>query len=87
MEDVSVTKKARRKSPEPCPKCGSLDIVPIFYGLPGGPEVMEAAKEGKIALGGCCVTDHDPQKQCKACGVEFDFRPRQIERRARHKKP
>jgi hypothetical protein len=42
-----MTKKRQRKGPKSCPKCGSLEVVPIFYGLPGGPEVMEAAKEGK----------------------------------------
>jgi len=81
-----MTKKRPRKSPEPCPKCGSLDIVPIFYGLPGGPEVMEAANQGKIALGGCCVTDHDPQKQCKVCGTQFDLRPPRVTERARREK-
>ena len=72
-----MTKKPQRKGPKSCPKCGSLDVVPIFYGLQG-PELMEAAKEGKIALGGCCVTDNDPQKRCKACGAEFDFRPSRV---------
>ena len=81
-----MTKKPQRKGPKSCPKCGSLDVVPIFYGLPGGPEVMEAAKEGKIALGGCCVTDNDPQKRCKACGTEFAFRPSRATERARREK-
>jgi hypothetical protein len=76
-----MTKKAQRKSPESCPKCGSLNVVPIYYGLPGGPEVMEAAKQGKIALGGCLVTGSDPQKQCQACGTRFDRPPRQGARR------
>ena len=81
-----MTKKPQRKGRKSCPKCGSLDVVPIFYGLPGGPEVMEAAKKGKIALGGCCVTDNDPQKRCKACGAEFDFRPSRVTGPTRLKK-
>jgi hypothetical protein len=36
------------------------------------PEAMEAAEKGLISLGGCCVGDRDPRKQCKACGEEFD---------------
>lgn len=64
-----------RKRSKPCPKCGSLDVVPIEYGYPG-PETMEAAERGLIELGGCCVTGDDPRKLCKACGEEFD-RPRQ----------
>ncbi len=79
------TRKRKKKSPEACPKCGSLDVVPILYGLPGGPEVMEEAEQGKIALGGCLVTDSDPQKECKACGAQFDFQPLQVARRARRK--
>jgi hypothetical protein len=69
-----MTKKRPRKSPEPCPKCGSLDIVPIMYGLPG-PEAGFAVGQGKIILGGCLVTGSDPQKQCKVCGAQFDFQP------------
>jgi hypothetical protein len=56
---------------KPCPKCGSLDVVPIEYGYPG-PEMMAAAAKGLIELGGCCVGDRDPRKHCKACGEEFD---------------
>ena len=56
---------------KPCPKCGSLDVVPIEYGYPG-PEMMDAAAKGLIELGGCCVWDDDPRKLCKACGEEFD---------------
>jgi len=59
---------------KPCPKCGSLDVVSIEYGYPG-PEMMAEAEKGLIELGGCCVTDDDPRKQCKACGEQFD-RPR-----------
>ena len=80
-----MTKKRPRKSPEPCPKCGSLDIVPIMYGLPG-PEAGFAVGQGKIILGGCLVTGSDPQKQCKVCGAQFDFQPLRVATRARAKK-
>lgn len=72
-QDVLMTKKQRKKGPQPCPKCGSLEVVPIVYGLPS-PEGMEEETKGKIFLGGCLVGDRDPQKHCKACGTEFDFR-------------
>jgi hypothetical protein len=84
--DARMTKTRRKKSPQPCPKCGSHEIVPIMYGLPGGPEVMEAAKQGKIALGGCCIGERDPQKHCNACGTEFEFRSLQATTRHRLKK-
>jgi DNA-directed RNA polymerase subunit RPC12/RpoP len=50
-----------------CPKCGSTEVVRIVYGLPG-PELLEEAKRGQIALGGCCVTGNDPQWHCHECG-------------------
>ena len=72
------------KSRKPaCPKCGSLDVVPIEYGYPG-PEMMAEAARGEIALGGCCVTDRDPRKRCEACGKKFDRPPA---RAARRRKP
>ncbi|MCM3876761.1 MAG: hypothetical protein NEA02_10115 [Thermoanaerobaculia bacterium] len=67
-------KKTGKAKSTPCPKCGSIDVIPILYGYPG-PGMMEAAEQGKIALGGCCVGDRDPRKQCKTCGEEFDRPP------------
>jgi len=61
-----------KKQTKPCPKCGSLDVVPIEYGYPG-PEMMDAAEKGLIELGGCCVGERDPRKHCKACGEQFDW--------------
>jgi hypothetical protein len=54
-----------------CPRCGGPS-VPIVYGLPGG-GMFEAADRGEIALGGCCVTDQDPDRACRGidCGLEF----------------
>jgi len=59
-----------RKSRRACPKCGSRDIVPIRYGLPG-PEMTAAADRGEIELGGCCVANDDPTLYCKACKERF----------------
>ena len=64
----------KRKEPRRCPKCGSPDVVPILYGCPT-PEGMEAAERGEIRLGGCCVTDRDPSRFCRACEHSFDLRP------------
>ena len=72
MREKKVRKATRRRAT--CPKCGSLDVVPILYGYPM-PEAMEAAEKGLISLGGCCVGDSDPRKQCKACGEAFDLPP------------
>lgn len=83
--DIRMTKTQRKKSPETCPECESLEVVPILYGYPM-PEAMAAANEGKIELGGCLVGERDPQRHCKACGTEFDFRPLQATQRPRLKK-
>jgi len=80
-----MMKTRPNRTPKRCPKCGSHEIVPIMYGYPM-PEAMAAANEGKIKLGGCLVGERDPQKHCKACGTEFDFRPLQATRRPRLKK-
>jgi hypothetical protein len=42
---------------KPCPKCQSAEkVLPIRYGYPGA-GMQKDAKEGKIKLGGCCVSN------------------------------
>jgi hypothetical protein len=53
-----------------CPKCGSLNTVKILYGFPTY-EAFLLSKEGKIKLGGCCVTGSDPEFFCKDCENEW----------------
>ena len=63
-EEADVMTEKTGKHPA-CPKCGSEQVVPIAYGLPG-PEMSEEADRGEIELGGCVV-----QRErwfCKACG-------------------
>ena len=52
-----------------CPKCGK-DLLPIAYGVPG-PGMMDADRRGEIALGGCVVSDNDPEWRCSACEKSF----------------
>ncbi len=54
----------------PCPKCGSPDVIPIMYGLPSE-EAAEEARQGKIALGGCCISDDSPRWHCRDCEPEW----------------
>src|SRR5690554_2209688 len=54
-----------------CPKCGSLNVIKIMYGMPTN-EAFLMAEEGKIKLGGCCITDSDPEYFCKDCENEWD---------------
>ena len=54
-----------------CPQCNSSDIIPISYGYPGF-EMMEKSTKGKIVLGGCCITDNQPNKHCTECEFEWE---------------
>lgn len=52
-----------------CPKCEG-DLIPIVYGYPS-PEMVESADRGEILLGGCIVSDSDPQFRCAHCGRQY----------------
>lgn len=54
-----------------CPKCGSLNTIKILYGMPTQ-ETFLMAEDGKVKLGGCCVTDMDSEYYCKDCENEWD---------------
>jgi len=51
-----------------CPQCGSQDLVPIVYGLPG-PDLSKAAQRGEVVLGGRVLGA--PNRACRACGASF----------------
>lgn len=48
-----------------CPWCGESGI-PVLFGFPT-PNVIEAARAGRVALGGCVVwgDGRNPQWQCR----------------------
>jgi len=58
-----------KDTPE-CPSCASNNIAAIAFGYPG-PEMMEESQRGKIVLGGCIVTDDDPEWHCKDCAHQW----------------
>ena len=53
----------------PCPQCKSKSVAQIFWGYPANfDEKMEKQIERKeIVMGGCIVTDHDPNWECNEC--------------------
>ena len=53
-----------------CPDCGSDDVATIVYGHPDV-SIMDDAQEGRIKLGGCCVTEDDPEWHCWKCAREW----------------
>ena len=53
-----------------CPNCNSPRIATIQYGYPRfSKELEQDLAEGKIVLGGCCITDDDPDYKCVECGA------------------
>lgn len=54
-----------------CPNCGSTNVLGILYGMPTH-EAFLKAEAGEMKLGGCCITDCDPEYYCKECEHEWD---------------
>jgi len=49
-----------------CPDCSSDNVARIVYGYPDL-KMMDDEQEGRIKLGGCCVTEDDPEWHCWMC--------------------
>lgn len=55
-----------------CPRCGSSSVAWIQYGEPILTRELERGlASGRIVLGGCCITDNDPEWHCNVCELEF----------------
>lgn len=56
-----------------CPKCNEMGKVKeVLYGMPS-----EDYHQEKFVLGGCCISDNDPEIQCTNCdwsGMKEDVR-------------
>lgn len=60
------------EKPKRCPNCGSTQVARIQYGEPAFDAKLEREMaEGRVVLGGCCVTDDDPSWQCVDCGEQM----------------
>ncbi|WP_217907649.1 hypothetical protein [Desulfosediminicola ganghwensis] len=56
------------QKPSKCPMCGSARMASIQYGLPAFSfELKRDIDLGKVVLGGCCITNNDPQWECADC--------------------
>ena len=60
-----------------CPSCKQKTGVDIAYGYPR-PEVFDAAGRGEIVLGGCCITDDDPDRACTECGHRWRIKRKSL---------
>jgi predicted RNA-binding Zn-ribbon protein involved in translation (DUF1610 family) len=57
------------RKPRKCPACGAGPVARILYGMPAfSEELEEELRAGKVALGGCMVSDDDPDWECTSCG-------------------
>lgn len=54
---------------ENCPVC-SGSVIEIAYGLPDD-ELMEAARRGEVAIGGCIVEHGQPTHMCRMCSTRL----------------
>lgn len=53
-----MEKIVRKTKPRKCPKCGSLKIARIVYGLVDfTPDLDKELKERKVVLGGCVIEE------------------------------
>ena len=65
-------KNQRRRIVNECPSCGGTDIAMILWGLPDMDLKLEKkVKDKKIVLGGCCVSNDDPELECNDCGWRY----------------
>jgi len=51
-----------------CPSCNSKNVAWILWGYPDFMHtIKQELEDEKIVLGGCLVTDHDPEWECNVC--------------------
>ena len=71
-----------KRKPRKCPHCGLAKIADILYGYPVfSPELEKELKDGKIELGGCCITGDDPMWKCTECETDIY---KETDKRAKH---
>jgi len=57
-----------------CPKCKSNNVAQIFWGYANIESMEESLEKKEIVLGGCMVTDNDPEWECNDCGNRWGHR-------------
>jgi hypothetical protein len=71
--DLAVSKEQtmkRKRGKTDCPVCHSSNVLPYMYGLPNA-EAAQEAKQGKLLLGGCCISEESPHWHCRDCEYEW----------------
>lgn len=68
----TATRVERSQKPRKCAKCGQAPLASILYSMPAFDEEREQKmNEGRITLGGCCVSDDDPAWESTHCGLKI----------------
>jgi len=75
---MELDHESEERCSEACPRCGSAEVIPIVYGLPG-PGLVRDCEAGEVELGGCCVYDNMPTCRCRACGFGWAAPPTEHE--------
>jgi hypothetical protein len=58
------------RKPKKCPACGAVRIATILFGMPDfSVKLQKDIDAGRTVLGGCCVSDDDPEWQCTECKI------------------
>jgi hypothetical protein len=61
-----------KRKPRKCPQCGSTKIADILHGMPDySPDLEKRIEDGRIALGGCCISNDDPKWKCTECELDI----------------
>ena len=68
-KQTNARRKVQQRS-KLCPSCGSDQVLPIQYGFPPD-ELMEESRQGRVILGGCCISDESPEWHCASCDHEW----------------
>lgn len=83
--DHRISMEARHHQPvrpAKCPQCGSKRVADIVYGLVLiTPDLNARLKSGRSSLGGCFVSDDNPQWHCAGCGHRWGLTARGLARR------
>ncbi len=65
---ITAVRCESKRKPRKCPACSSSRIAEILYGMPEISDKLEKdLSAGRIILGGCCISDDDPEWQCADC--------------------
>jgi hypothetical protein len=56
-------------TPRKCSECGTK-LVRIVFGMPDM-DLIEESQQGKVLLGGCCISFNDPTWGCANCGWKY----------------